>query len=437
MKKKLWIPIILLAVLAILFIPVPSGVYEDGGTREYTALTYKIVDWNRITGRDTYSKTKLYIIPDNFKTIDELWACESETLEYMFSAEIVEISNTSVVVEPFDDEEEYKSSDRISFGISELAKIDAKVGDTVKVTYIGDILTTYPARINAINWEILNRSQNNAYTEKWLDKNLVNKWEDAYIADPLKITKIYPDYFFAKPVIAMPYEVKFNGKLTDDWCVGDQVSCTYENVYYDRNTHRIEADMLTIKASDWQPEPGVAYKPVIYLYPKKETDINVKLDIHGGLTCTYPAYNNGWNVTAMPDGILYDAEGQIYNYLYWEGEISADYDFSKGFCVKGKDTAEFLEISLEKLGLTRREANEFIVYWLPLMQNNPYNIISFQTDAYTEAAKLEITPSADTVIRVFMTWKSSDEFINIPNQNLSAPERNGFTVVEWGGTEIK
>ena len=75
---------------------------------------------------------------------------------------------------------------------------------------------------------------------------------------------------------------------------------------------------------------------------------------------------------------------QTYNYLYWEGETYAQYDLSKGFCVKGEDTAAFLEDALEQLGLTRREANEFIVYWLPLMEHNPYNKISFQTDIYTD-----------------------------------------------------
>ena len=103
----------------------------------------------------------------------------------------------------------------------------------------------------------------------------------------------------------------------------------------------------------------------------------------------------------------------------------------------GSDTAQFLETALEKLGLNRREANEFIVYWLPQMEQNPYNIISFQTDVYTDAAKLEIEPAPDTIIRVFMTWQASDAFADIPEQELSAPVRTGFTAVEWGGTEIR
>ena len=44
---------------------------------------------------------------------------------------------------------------------------------------------------------------------------------------------------------------------------------------------------------------------------------------------------------------------------------------TEGFCVKGEDTAAFLEDALSKLGLNRKEANEFIVYWLPLMEQNP------------------------------------------------------------------
>ena len=43
-------------------------------------------------------------------------------------------------------------------------------------------------------------------------------------------------------------------------------------------------------------------KPVIYLYPEEETEVTVKLDYNGTLTSTYPAYGDGWTVTAQPDG---------------------------------------------------------------------------------------------------------------------------------------
>ena len=178
-------------------------------------------------------------------------------------------------------------------------------------------------------------------------------------------------------------------------------------------------------------------KPVIYLYPETETRVTVKLDLSGELTCTYPAYDGGWVVTAAPDGTLTDEHGQTYNYLYWEGEVANGFDFSKGFCVAGSDTAAFLEDALDRLGLTRREANEFLVYWLPRMQDNPYNLIAFQQEAYTESAKLTVSPRPDSVLRGFMAWKPLARPVDVPAQTLPGFERRGFTLVEWGGAEVR
>ena len=178
-------------------------------------------------------------------------------------------------------------------------------------------------------------------------------------------------------------------------------------------------------------------KPVIYLYPENKTDVTVKLDYAGELTCTYPDYQDGWKVTASPDGTLTDIDGQTYNYLYWEGINHVSYDFSSGYCVAGSDTAAFLEDALRQLGLTRQEANEFIVYWLPLMKENPYNLIAFQSDVYTQAAQLSVDPTPDTVIRAFMAWKPLKDAVEIPAQDLTAPDRTGFTVVEWGGSQVR
>ena len=178
-------------------------------------------------------------------------------------------------------------------------------------------------------------------------------------------------------------------------------------------------------------------KPVIYLYPEQETEVTVTLDYSGVLTTTYPEYNDGWTVTALPDGTLIDSDGKSYNYLFWEGKTDTEYDFSKGFCVAGEDTAEFLETALSNLGLTRREANEFIVFWLPRMQDNEYNLIAFQDKAYADSAVLDISPQPDSVLRVFMAWKSLEKAVDIEPQEFDSFQRSGFTVVEWGGSEVK
>lgn len=195
--------------------------------------------------------------------------------------------------------------------------------------------------------------------------------------------------------------------------------------------------LLTLCACGPREEMVAEEKPVIYLYPETETRVTVKLDLSGELTCAYPAYDGGWTVTAAPDGTLTDEHGQTYNYLYWEGKGTEAYDFSKGFCVAGSDTAAFLEDALDRLGLTRREANEFLVYWLPRMQDNPYNLIAFQQEAYTESAKLTVSPRPDSVLRVFMAWKPLARPVDIPAQTLPGFERRGFTLVEWGGAEVR
>ena len=195
--------------------------------------------------------------------------------------------------------------------------------------------------------------------------------------------------------------------------------------------------LLAALTGCWPLEEQYPEKPVIYLYPEAETDVTVRLDYAGDLTCTYPAYDGAWRVAAAPDGTLTDESGQTYRYLYWEGTDNVQYDFSEGFCVPGEETAAFLEDALAQLGLTRAEANEFIIYWLPQMEQNAYNLISFQQETYTDSAKLTITPQPDTLLRVFMAWKPLTSAVEIAPQTLTAPERTGFTAVEWGGAKVQ
>ena len=179
-------------------------------------------------------------------------------------------------------------------------------------------------------------------------------------------------------------------------------------------------------------------KPVIYLYPEQAQEVYVQLELDGEFTCTYPEYDNGWKVKAYPDGTLLDQDtGKEYNYLFWEGTSETEYDLSRGFVVEGKDTAEFLEEKLAYLGLNEKERNEFIVYWLPRMEDNKYNLITFQGEDYTEHAKLKISPEPDSILRVFMVYKPLDKAIDIPEQELEPFEREGFTVIEWGGAEME
>ena len=195
----------------------------------------------------------------------------------------------------------------------------------------------------------------------------------------------------------------------------------------------------TLSNEDCDDYPYVVKKPIIYLYPTKTTDVTVKLAHPELITSSYPKYINGWKVTADPSGKLTDkTTGRELYSLYWEGANRNAKMYSDGFIVKGSDVADFLEAKLAKLGLTDREAEEFIIYWLPVLEQNNYNYIRFETMAEINSyMPLEINPNPDTLIRVIMDYKALDAPIEITEQKLETPTRTGFTVVEWGGTQIK
>lgn len=184
-------------------------------------------------------------------------------------------------------------------------------------------------------------------------------------------------------------------------------------------------------------------KPVIYLYPKTKTALNVQVAPNGGFTKTIPQYPaGGWNVEAYPNGDIIDTStGQKYDYLYWSG-IGLNYPFKKdeGWLVKKESMSSFLDEKLKLLGLNEKEAGDFKEYWVNKLNNMPYYQISFLSRSQIqELSPLQVSPvNPDSVIRVLMTAKGLNEAKTLTPQILpKTPKRNGFAVVEWGGVLIK
>jgi len=214
--------------------------------------------------------------------------------------------------------------------------------------------------------------------------------------------------------------------------------------YYDEwindrfSWYQEELNMYESCKSSCGQNPGevMVKKPIIYLYPTRETEVNVTLWTPKNLSHTYPKYNpERWrNVIAQPDGELKDTETWRKLYaLYREWKAYTKDNFDEWFVVKWENIISFLEEKLAILWLNEREAEEFIVYWLPQMEKNNYNLIRFETKEEQDInMPLNIIPKPDTVIRVMMDWKVIDEPINISEQQLVTPERKWFTVVEWG-----
>ena len=181
---------------------------------------------------------------------------------------------------------------------------------------------------------------------------------------------------------------------------------------------------------------NIIAKPVLYLYPTEDnTKVTVSFANPKLLTTTYPKFNNKWEVIANKNGDLYDNNGKYYYGLYWEEKGAIKVDFSEGFYVTKDNAIDFLEDKLTTIGLNDKERNEFIMYWLPILEKNGKNLVYFELTASREANnKLIIDPKPDSLLRIAIHVKKVDKIIDIKEQNLPTFNRTGFTAVEWGGT---
>lgn len=175
-------------------------------------------------------------------------------------------------------------------------------------------------------------------------------------------------------------------------------------------------------------------KPVIYLYPPKDTQ--VKVQVGAQITKSEPTYpQGGWLVTAKPNGEL-TYQNQSYPYLFWEGlgnGLYPDYR-DRGTLVSQKDLVSTLYNQLSQLGLNQKESTDFMEFWQPKLPSSPYVRLTWlNTKDMDTLAPLAVTPKPDTSIRIFLEFEGLDKPIKLIPQTLSAPKRNGFTLVEWGG----
>ncbi|MDH4472649.1 MAG: hypothetical protein QE487_08555 [Fluviicola sp.] len=186
----------------------------------------------------------------------------------------------------------------------------------------------------------------------------------------------------------------------------------------------------------------VYLKPVIYLYPEKEQQTTVQLQPNGKFSFTYPLYTeNGWTGTAHPDG-QFTIDGKNYPYLFWEGINTKPVraiDYSSGFVVNKDDVTAFLEEKLTAMGLNDQELTDFITFWGPRMAQSERGFVQFLfNEDYDEIATIKISPQPDALFRVYMLFTPLENTVelNPEPQEIKSVNRNGFTVIEWGGSEI-
>ncbi|MGB1102202.1 MAG: hypothetical protein ACPG21_01095 [Crocinitomicaceae bacterium] len=199
------------------------------------------------------------------------------------------------------------------------------------------------------------------------------------------------------------------------------------------------------KIGDDVKVPVVAYKPVIYAYSKERLSVAMRLKPKGDFTFTYPVYDNGWEFIATPKGAI-EMKGKTYPYLFWKGEIDLNIEKEenevlKGFIIKTDTIITFFENQLKKAGLNEHEMTDFITFWGSKLQQSPFAYIQFLVDDEydKQIAKMEISPKPDNMRRIYMLYTPfmSKPKMKVEPQVLNSFLRDGFTIVEWGGSQIK
>lgn len=173
-------------------------------------------------------------------------------------------------------------------------------------------------------------------------------------------------------------------------------------------------------------------KPVIYLYPEEETTVTVK--VGADIRISEPEYGNGWTAVASPSGLL-KVNGVEYDSLFWEGLGWGKYPtVNSGIVVKSEEVAATITAQMKEMGLNTKEIADFKEFWLPKMPTTPYVRLTWLTTPEMDTlAPLSVSPKPDSSIRVFLDFAGLNSKIDIAPQVLPHYERNGFTLVEWGG----
>lgn len=207
--------------------------------------------------------------------------------------------------------------------------------------------------------------------------------------------------------------------------------------------------------------PTYTYKPAIYLYSEKPIKVSIKLDNLLIRDTTIPKYSNGWLVLADKDGRIKDLQPQKtncsklqsgfgfeyakdaclannYPYIYWDG-ISFKKLIKKdsGWSVKKEDIEKFLTEKAQEIGMNDGEKAEFVRYWTHKVKNYPSNyftIYFLQNKEVDDYVKLKVSPKPESWNRVqIIITPSFDKKYDLQPYKLEKINREGFTLVEWGG----
>jgi len=202
----------------------------------------------------------------------------------------------------------------------------------------------------------------------------------------------------------------------------------------------------TLGVTDFQPvtkplsgDPWCGFtpesKPAIYLYPEKPTIVSVKVDTSKGwMTKSVPAYpDNGWKVLALKSGKIFSGL-KSYGHLFYETmlpspQMSGDYEI-----IASDNLSSGLIDLAKRLSLNEQESSDLADYWTNNLPGAKYYQVGLLDPSKLDGLEpLNISPKPQTLYRVRLIFQPLSSYVTPTTRYHASFQRNGFTVVDWGG----
>ena len=162
MKKGIKIFLIIFVILVIVLL-VDTIQAKFFNNRPFLKITENYNDGN-VYQKDNGILVYTYIFSNGTKKTVFRWEKYAPSLEETvdletnkersFFGKVVETGTSYIIVEPNENEEIRKSSDKIDIGLGEHNDALYEVGTNVKITYEGPIMESYPAKVKATKIEV-------------------------------------------------------------------------------------------------------------------------------------------------------------------------------------------------------------------------------------------------------------------------------------------
>ena len=110
------------------------------------------------------------------------------------------------------------------------------------------------------------------------------------------------------------------------------------------------------------------------------------------------------------------------------------------FAINGSVTNTTLNKKVEDAIITnqnesRQAFTDFITFWAPILLQKEFALIQLLID-YEKIASLKTYPKLDSMKRIYMIYSKVNEDFDFVQQKFEKWNRQGFTFVEWRGSEI-